>query len=146
MSPNTRHEKRPTGPFDLSKSPIHLDSRAGGSHSAVPLPGFGFDGPAFEDYIAKHCAPDAPGRLVMVEVSPVDWPMWECHREGDELVIVLEGKGVMIQEIDGQLRRTPVGPGSTMINPAGVWHTADVEVPIKAIYITPCPGTEHRPR
>jgi hypothetical protein len=33
-----------------------------------------------------------------------------------------------------------------MINPAGVWHTADVEEPMKAIYITPCPGTQHRPR
>jgi mannose-6-phosphate isomerase-like protein (cupin superfamily) len=137
---------RPTGPFDLSKSPIHLDSRAGGHHAAVPLAGFGFDGPSFEDYIAKHCAPGAPGRLVMVEASPVSWPVWECHGEGDELVIILEGKGVMIQEIDGQPRRTPIGPGSTIINPAGVWHTADIEEPIKAIYITPCPGTQHRPR
>jgi hypothetical protein len=33
-----------------------------------------------------------------------------------------------------------------MINPAGVWHTADVEEPVKAIYITPCPGTQHRAR
>jgi len=26
------------------------------------------------------------------------------------------------------------------------WHTADVETPINALYITPCPGTEHKPR
>jgi hypothetical protein len=39
-----------------------------------------------------------------------------------------------------------VGPGSTLTNPAGVWHTADVEQPLKAIYITPCPGTRHRAR
>jgi len=137
---------RPTGPFDLSKTPIHLGSAVGKHEPAVPLPGFGFDPPAFEAYIAKHCSPGAPGRLIMMESSPSDWSMWECHTEGDEIVIVLEGKGTFVQEIDGAERRTPVGPGSTMINPAGVWHTADVEVPIRAIYITPCPGTQHKAR
>ena len=51
-----------------------------------------------------------------------------------------------IQQIDGEERRMPVGPGSTVLNPRGVWHTADVTEPLKAIYITPCPGTEHRAR
>lgn len=137
---------RPTGPYDLSKTPIHLGSTSSGDNPAVPLPEFGFDGPAFEDYIAKHCEPDAPGRLIMVESTPTNWPTWECHPEGDEIVIVLEGRAEFIQEIDGEQRRAPVRPGSTMINPAGVWHTADVAEPMKAIYITPCPGTQHRPR
>jgi quercetin dioxygenase-like cupin family protein len=135
-----------TGPFDLSRTPIHLGSQVDAAHPALPLPGFGFDGPAFEAYIAEHCGPGAPGRLIMVETSPSDWSAWECHAEGDEIVIVLEGRAVFIQQIDGQEVRTPVAPGSTMINPAGVWHTADVEQPMKAIYITPCPGTQHRAR
>jgi mannose-6-phosphate isomerase-like protein (cupin superfamily) len=137
---------RPTGPFDLNETPIHLGSVVGKNEPAVPLAGFGFDPASFEAYIARHCSPGAPGRLIMIESSPANWSMWECHTEGDEIVIVLEGKGVFIQAIDGAERRTSVGPGSTMINPAGVWHTADVEEPIRAIYITPCPGTEHRPR
>lgn len=137
---------RSTGPYDLSRSPIHLGSEVGAANPAVPLPDFGFDGPSFERYIAEHCAPGAPGRLVMVETTPTNWPAWECHTQGDEIVIVLEGKGELIQEIDGEERRTPVGPGSTMINPIGVWHTADVSEPMKAIYITPCPGTQHRER
>ena len=137
---------RSTGPFDLSESPIHLGSRAGAENPAAALPGFGFDGPAFEAYIAAHCADGAPGRLVMVESTPGDWPVWECHTEGDEIVIVLEGKVEFIQEIDGEERHMAVGPGSAIINPKGVWHTADVEEPMKAIYITPCPGTQHRER
>jgi quercetin dioxygenase-like cupin family protein len=136
---------RETGPFDLSKTPIHLGSRVA-AEPAVSLPGFGFDGPAFEDYIAKHCAPGAPGRLVMIESSPVDWGMWERHPAGDELLIVLEGEGELLQEIDGEPRRSTFGPGSAFINPAGVWHTANVRRPMRAIYITPCPGTEHRKR
>jgi uncharacterized cupin superfamily protein len=136
--------RRETGPFDLSSTPIHLAND--GSRPVVPLPGFGFDGPSFEAYIADHCEPDAPGRLLMVESTPGNWGAWECHTEGDEIVIVLKGKGEFIQEIDGKERRTPAGPGTTIINPKGVWHTADVEEPMKAIYITPCPGTEHRER
>ena len=107
--------ERSSGPFDLSKTPIHLES-------------------------------GAPGRLIMVESTPTSWGAWERHTEGDEIVIILEGKGEFIQEFGGEARRTAVGPGSAIINPAGVWHTADVEEPLKAIYITPCPGTQHRAR
>ena len=137
---------RATGPFDLSRSPIHLGSEVGAENPAVPLPDFGFDGPSFERYIAEHCKSGAPGRLVMIETTPTNWGAWECHTEGDELVIVLAGRAEFVQQIDGQEHRTPVGPGDTMINPAGVWHTADVSEPLRAIYITPCPGTQHRPR
>jgi mannose-6-phosphate isomerase-like protein (cupin superfamily) len=146
MSAAKSREDRSTGPFDLSQTPIHLGSRVDTLDPAVPLVGFGFDGPSFESYIAAHCAPGSPGRLIMVESTPGDWPAWECHTQGDEIVIVLEGKADFIQEIDGEERRIAVGPGSTVLNPAGVWHTADVEVPMKAIYITPCPGTESRKR
>jgi mannose-6-phosphate isomerase-like protein (cupin superfamily) len=146
MASNRSKAELATGPYDLSHTPIHIDSEVGARNPAVPLPGFGFNGPAFEAYIAQHCSAGAPGRLLMVESTPTNWEAWECHTEGDEIVIVLEGKATFIQEIDGAQRRTAVGPGSTMINPAGVWHTADVEEPMKAIYITPCPGTQHRPR
>ena len=137
---------RETGPFDLAQSPIHLPSRVAPDAPAVPLHGFGFEPAAFYAYTAKHCAPGEPGRLVMIERSPVDWNAWECHAEGDELVIVLEGEGDLLQEIDGETRCSPFGPGCTFINPAGVWHTANVRKPMRALYLTPCPGTTHRPR
>ena len=82
----------------------------------------------------------------MVESTPVDWATWECHPLGDEIVVVLKGKGTFIQLIDDVEQRIAVEAGSALINPAGVWHTADVEEPIEAIYITPCPDTQHRPR
>jgi quercetin dioxygenase-like cupin family protein len=135
-----------TGPFDLSKTPIHLGSVVSPDNPVVPLPEFKFDAASYESYISQHCAPGAPGRLLLVETTPANWSAWECHPEGDEIVIVLEGKGVFIQEIGEDTRRIPIGPGSTIINPAGVWHTADVELPVKAIYLTPGPGTLHRAR
>ena len=129
------------GPYDLSETPVHLDAEG----PAVPLSNFGFDGPAFEAYIGKHCAQD-PGRIVMIEVSPGDWKHWERHTLGDEIVIVLEGKADFIQEVSGKNIVLPAQAGSAIINPKGVWHTADVREPMKAIYITPCKGTEHRER
>ncbi|MBM4206350.1 MAG: cupin domain-containing protein [Gammaproteobacteria bacterium] len=61
-------------------------------------------------------------------------------------MIVLKGEANFIQEIDGKERRFKVRPGDTVINPPGVWHTANVTEPLLAIYIMPCPGTVHRVR
>ena len=133
---------RPTGPFALDAIPIHL----AGSLDAAPVDGFDFTPDGFMSYIATRCTPDDPGRLAMVEHSPESWGMWECHTAGDEVVIVISGTANFIQEIDGREVRTAVRAGEAVINPAGVWHTADADEPFSAIYLTPCPGTEHRPR
>ena len=129
-------------PINLSRTPIHLDQSA----SAQLLHDFDFDGPSFEAYVAKYCSESAPGRLVMMETTAADWKTWERHPLGDELVIILEGAGDFIQQQGDQEVRIAVGPGDTIVNPAGVWHTADVRESIRAVYITPCPGTDHKPR
>ena len=133
-------------PIDLGKTPIHLPTPAGAGTNAQVLTDFSFDGPSFEGYITTLCSDEQPGRLIMVEVTPVDWATWECHPLGDEIVIVLEGEGDFIQQVDGGELRIPVKPGDTVLNPAGVWHTADVRQSIRAVYITPCPETDHKPR
>ena len=129
-------------PINLNRTPIHLDQSSG----TLLLQDFNFDGPSFEAYIAAHCSESAPGRLVMIESTAEDWKTWERHPLGDEIVIVLEGAGDFIQQQHDTETRISVGPGDTIINPAGVWHTADVRAPIRAVYITPCPGTDHKPR
>ena len=134
------------GPYDLSTTPIHIGSVEDVPDTAVPIEGFGFDGESFGQYMQTYCSDAIPGRLVMIEASPSDWSAWECHTKGEELVIVLEGEGVFMQEIDGATVKIPFKGGDTIINPRGVWHTANVTKPMRAIYITPCPGTEHRQR
>ncbi len=124
---------RETGLFDLSRSPIHISTPAAGQSSSFPINNFGFNGPAFETYMATHCTDVDPGRLIMIESSPVDWGAWECHQLGDEIVVILEGEAEFIQQIDGEERRFTVRPGDTVINPAGVWHTANVTKPLRAI-------------
>ncbi len=126
----------------LDVDPIHIS----GSGVAARLGGFGFDPPSFEAYIAQRCTADDPGRLAMIEHSREAWGMWECHHAGDEVVIVISGVARFIQDVGGEQVHTRVTAGGAIINPAGVWHTADVEEPFSAVYLTPCPGTEHRPR
>lgn len=142
---NTTSKNAGVGPFDLSVTPIHLDSVNESENSAVPLENFGFDAPSFEAYIGRYCVA-GPGRLVMLETTASNWMHWECHTLGDELVIVLEGRADFIQEFEGEHVVIPVQAGSTIINPKRVWHTADISESLKAIYITPCKGSEHRER
>ncbi len=132
----------PTGPFSLDADPVHL----AGSLRATPVEGFDFTPGSFMAYMAAHCTDDDPGRIAMVEHSPVSWGAWERHTAGDELVIVISGVAQFIQEIDAEHVRQTVTPGQAIINPQGVWHTADADEPFSAVYLTPCPGTEHRPR
>jgi len=49
-----------------------------------------------------------------------------------------------LQEVDGEQHRIELHAGQAVINPRGVWHTADVHEPGSALFITPWRGTEHR--
>ncbi len=131
-----------TTAYDLSKTPIHL----GDEDTALPIGDFNFDGESFMAYIEGHCQSN-PGRLMMIESTPASWATWERHPQGAEIVFVLEGSGSFFQELeDGSVTEIPVQPGAAVINPPGVWHTADITEPMRAIYITPCPDTDHKPR
>ncbi|MCE9622575.1 MAG: cupin domain-containing protein [Actinomycetia bacterium] len=133
---------QPGSGIALDKVPVHFAATG----RASTIDGFTFDPSGFEAYIAANTSSSDPGRLTFVEHSAESWGMWECHRAGDELVIVIAGAAIFIQEIGGAEVRTRVTPGQAVLNPSGTWHTADVEVPFTAVYLTPCPGTEHRPR
>jgi quercetin dioxygenase-like cupin family protein len=133
-------------PIDLAATPVHLSGIHKNADPSVVLEGFNFDGESFGQYIARYSSDESPGRIVMIESSPADWTTWERHTQGEEIVVVLSGAGEFIQEIDGVHQRIPLVAGTAIINPSGVWHTADITAPLTALYITPCPGTEHKPR
>jgi quercetin dioxygenase-like cupin family protein len=50
------------------------------------------------------------------------------------------------QEVDGDVRLATIRSGEAIINPPGVWHTADVTGSATALFITSGLGTENRPR
>ena len=83
--------------------------------------------------------------LVAQHDFDADWPSWECHPAGDELVILLSGSAEMVLrggDRDHHLRLAR--PGEFLCVPAGVWHTARIGEPTRMLFITPGEGTDNR--
>lgn len=100
----------------------------------------------YEGYGHRHGADGKEGRLVSMHTFSSSWDTWEMHPEGAEVVLCTAGELTIVQEIDGQERRTTLSPGEYVINEPGVWHTADADGDVTAVFITAGIGTQHRPR
>ena len=128
--------------IDLLTTPVHL----GRGSRALPIEGFAWEPEVLESYSAAVESDGPEGRMVMIFDGDGSWTSWERHPAGDELVVCLAGRITMIRETDGEPDPVELRPGVAMINPAGVWHTADVDGQARILTITPGVGTEHRPR
>lgn len=128
---------------DLVTHPIHLGTGA----SAEVEPAFRGGLDWYAAYEARHASDGPEGRLVSMHAFAHPWTAWEMHPIGAEVVLCVSGRLVLIQErSDGTSERIALNAGQYAINPPGVWHTADVEEPATAVFITPGAGTRHRPR
>lgn len=127
---------------DIHSHPIHLGLGA----RAVSQPEY--TGPEWYEGYAERLAPDgAEGRLVAMHSFTSDWPTWEIHPEGEEVVLCIDGEITVIQEhADGRFHSETLGAGEYLVNPAGVWHTADIPRSATVLFITPGIGTENRAR
>jgi mannose-6-phosphate isomerase-like protein (cupin superfamily) len=130
----------------LERFPIHLGKGA----TAEAQPEFPRDERAMDwymDYGQRHAADGAEGRLVSMFSFAEDWPGWEMHPAGAEIVLCTSGSMTLHQEHpDGRSESVTLGPGEYAINPPGVWHTADIAGEATGVFITAGAGTQHRPR
>lgn len=122
-------------PFDLSATFLHLATTG----AATPLEG----GPAIFANIPPILE---TGRLVSLLEHDADWRGWERHPAGDEVIVQLAGRMRMRLELPEGEALAELPAGRCLVVPRGVWHTADVSEPSRALYITEGQGTEHRPR
>ena len=84
--------------------------------------------------------------LVAVLAHDSDWPVWEMHPNGDEIVCLLEGEATLVLEVDGREREVGLAQsGSYVFVPRGTWHTARIRSACRMLFITPGEGTRHRP-
>lgn len=127
---------------ELSVEFVHLGLGA----TAEPQPPFsGLEW--YEAYGTRHAADGTEGRLVAMHTFTEDWPSWEMHPKGAEVVICTAGEMVLTQEYsDGRSEQLRLVSGEYAINPPGVWHTADVAEMATAVFITAGEGTQHRAR
>ena len=131
-----------TDRFDLADTVVHV----GLGSTMRPFGNWSWDEPTLTRYVSETAADGAEGRMVVMNEQAETWPTWERHPAGDELVLLLEGGVDLIQEIDGREVRTELRAGQAVINPPGVWHTADVDGSATALFVTAGLGTEVRPR
>ena len=131
-----------SGGFDIAVQPLHLGLGA----TAVPQPPF--TGMAwYGDYVERHAADGAEGRLVSAHRFTESWDSWEMHPAGDEVVLCLSGEITLFQEhTDATTAQVRLTAGHYAVNPKGTWHTADVAQEAHCLFITAGIGTQHRPR
>jgi quercetin dioxygenase-like cupin family protein len=128
--------------FDLFTYPVHLGLGA----RVLKLPEFDGTPEWYARYGEAHRADGLEGRLVSMYTFDESWSTWEMHPDGDELVLCVSGELTLHQEIDGSPRTVTLRRGEAVVNPPGAWHTADVEKPATALFITAGRGTQIRPR
>ena len=128
--------------FSLAQTPVHLGLGA----TVVRQEPFTGTPDWYAAYGARHSSDGYDGRLVSLHSFNQPWTTWEMHPHGEELVGCVSGSIVLYQELDGAVRSVVLKPGEAIVNPRGVWHTADIAGSASAFFITAGVGTELRPR
>jgi mannose-6-phosphate isomerase-like protein (cupin superfamily) len=127
------------GPFDLATTYLRLRNDA----SIEPLP--------VNDDFWPRIMSGALGTfhheyLVTMHGFDSDWPNWEAHPNGDEVVCLLKGRVTMVLELEGREHFVELSePGGYVLVPRGTWHTARTRAPCRMLFITAGEGTQHRP-
>jgi len=68
---------------------------------------------------------------------------WERHPDGDELIVVLEGGGDITVLTENGPVSSELRPGQLFVCPKGLWHRANAQPAMVALYVTPLGGGEH---
>lgn len=127
---------QPAPRFDLERTYVHLAD--GPDAKAVPVT------PDFWQTIGTR-SDLAGGRLVSASRFSEDWPHWEVHPAGEELVMLVSGALDLVLEDASGARETIAlrGRGALLI-PRGTWHWARVREPSEMWFVTYGAGTQHR--
>lgn len=74
-----------------------------------------------------------------------DWPSWEVHPHGDEVVLLLSGDVTFVLQTDSGEHCVNLNKqGQYVLVPRGVWHTARTNTASKLLFVTPGQGTQHK--
>jgi len=121
--------------FDLKNTYVHL---AGTEAETIPVT------EAFwPEVIAGKRTLE--GWLVTVFPQTADWPTWEIHPAGHEILTLLSGAIELVLAEPTGPRSVAMVAGSTLVVPPGTWHTAKVKEAGELLAITAGQGTQHAP-
>ena len=82
--------------------------------------------------------------LIAMHDFSEDWPSWECHPAGDEIVVLLSGRCEFLLKTENSIQTLLLTePGDYAVVPQGVWHTAKIAEMAKVLFITPGENTQN---
>ncbi len=127
-----------TGPHDIDTVRFIIGPGGTGTTKAV--------GPRFYEELDAEFDAFRGCALVQRYTFAEAWPTWEMHPSGDEFVYLLEGDtDFVLRRADGDEILRVNRPGSYVVVPRGVWHTARPHRPTTLLFITPGEGTLNAP-
>jgi mannose-6-phosphate isomerase-like protein (cupin superfamily) len=130
---------QPPGPFNLATTYLRLRNDA----SIEPLP---VNAEFWPRLMTGALGTFHHEYLVTMYEYAADWPNWEMHPNGDEIVCLLEGRVTFVLERDGSEQHLELAePGAYVLVPRGTWHTAKTSTRCRMLFVTAGEGTEHRP-
>ena len=126
----------------LQLATTHLRLRSDGSAEQLPV-----TDQFWPELIAGRYGDFHHEYLVTTSTFDANWPTWEQHPAGDEIVVLMNGAVDFILETPGGPRRMELrAQGEFAFVPKGTWHTASPLTPTTMLFITPGEGTQVRPR
>ena len=126
------------GPFDMKSAYARL--RPDGSAQSLPV-----DAEFWQDLTAGKFGDFHNEYLVTTQSFTQNWPLWEMHPKGDEIVVLIAGSvDVILEKKDGNKILPLREPGSWVLVPKGLWHTVRVHALSVLLFITAGEGTQHR--
>jgi mannose-6-phosphate isomerase-like protein (cupin superfamily) len=122
------------GPYDLARTRLIMAPNGDATTKN--------DSPTFYEELGRNFPDFAGHALVQQFAFDEPWPTWEVHPHGDEFVYLLSGAVDFLLKIDDEIRTLRVDqPGSYVVVPGGVWHTAKPVTPCALLFVTPGEGT-----
>jgi hypothetical protein len=126
------------GPYTMNDHYARL--RADGSAESIAL-----DASFWQDLAVGKFGDFRNEYLVATQSFSQNWPVWEMHPLGDEIVVLISGSLDFILEKKSGNKILPLREaGAWALVPRGVWHTARVNAPSIMLFITAGEGTQHR--
>lgn len=121
----------------LDSTFIVLDSKLASTQVAVT--------PSLYEELDSRFDQFAGCMLVSQYTFSSDWPTWEVHPHGDEILYLCSGEATLHLHSQGVDRLIEFNtPGSFVVIPKGSWHTAKVSTSCTILFITPGEGTINR--
>lgn len=103
-----------------------------------------FNGPEFYAGLDEKFGNFSGHVLIASHCFNAAWPTWECHPNGDELVMLLEGSATLMLRKKGNDEAVHLDTsGQYIVVPCGVWHTASAAQDARMLFITSGEGTQN---